>query len=100
MMNWAVVNGSGTSRSGQLFMSKTTTAWRVEMYGYSTDTEGVDGNGAYTDLNAWDCYFGDFDFALNNTNGRQDTGIGFGLLNCKGCTYPDATTTCRMIFRD
>lgn len=98
MVNWNG-DGSATTRSGHLYLSQTTNTWRTELYGYA-DTEGVDSNGATTEISAWDCYFGDFNFAADSNNARQDTGLGFGLLNCRGCVYSDTATTCRMVFRD
>ncbi len=33
--------------------------------------------------------------AVDTSNARSDNGSGFGLLNCRGCSYSDVTTTCR-----
>lgn len=94
MVNW---DGTGniTSRAGHFFWSTTTNAWRLE-----NDAAGTDANNVLEETSAWDCYFGDSNFATDTNNGRIDNGGGFGLLNCKNCLYSDTTTTCRMVFRD
>jgi hypothetical protein len=97
MVNWNN-DGNVSSRSQHFYMSQTGSGtWRLE-----NDVEGTDGNGAVTEWSAWDCYFGDFNYSSNTDNGRLDTGVGFGLLNCKGggCAYSDTAMTCRMTFRD
>lgn len=98
LVNWDG-QGNVATRVRHFYMSQTNNSWRVD-----NDIWGVDGNGAMTDFNHWDCYFGDFDTATDANNGRTDTRLGFGLLNCKnpGCASneSDTTTTCRVTFRD
>lgn len=96
MVNW---NGDGmaATRSGTLFLSQTGSAWRLEIAG--SDFQGVDGDNSVAEFSAFDCYFGDAN-SSSAGNARTDTGTGFSLLNCAGCTYSDTLTTCRMVFRD
>jgi transposase-like protein len=93
-------NGDGNvaTREGTLFLSQTTRAWRAVFAG-TTDVVGVDGAGGNNELSAWDCYFGDAE-NTDNLNNRNDTAIGFSLLNARGGSYSDADTTCRIVFRD
>lgn len=87
--------GAVASRSGHLALAEFTGEWRTD-----SDAQGTDNNSAVSEISAWDCYFGDFNFSTDTNNGRLDTGPGFGLLNVKGGTYRDNTTVCRLIFRD
>ncbi len=87
------------SRSGTLFLYQGgSTTWRLELNG--GDVDGYDNSGGVNEVAAWDCYFGDAETATGTNNERVDAQAGFGLLNCRGCTYSDATTSCRMVFRD
>ena len=97
MINW---DGTGnfSTRAGVLYMSATSNVWRFDTA--NGDLSGTDSNGASTEIQTNDCYFGDNETATDSNNGRSDFGGGFGLLNCKGCNYSDATTTCRVTFRD
>lgn len=97
MVNWDST-GSVASRSGRLFLSQSTNAWRLEVAG--SDFLGTDANGAMDQYAAWDCYFGDAQQATDTNNGRSDSGTGFGFLNCRGCDYSDTMTTCRLILID
>jgi hypothetical protein len=47
-----------------------------------------------------DCYFGDAETYLGTSNGRSDATVGWGLLNCQGCSYSDTTTICRVVLED
>lgn len=90
--------GSAATRDGVLFLSQSSNQWRLELNG--SDVEQTDSNNSVGEVSAWDCYFGDFNLSTDTNNGRADTNLGFGLLNCKGCNYSDTTVTCRMVFRD
>ncbi|MDP2272217.1 MAG: hypothetical protein Q8K32_15885 [Archangium sp.] len=68
--------------------------------GTSGDAQGTDGNNAVSEISAWDCFFGDFNTSSDTNNGRLDNGVGFGVLNVRGGTYPDDQTVCRFIFND
>lgn len=98
MVNWNN-DGMVATRSGTLFLNQRPgfNAWRLELDG--SDIQGVDGNNAVEEMSAWDCYFGD-SAATDANNNRNDPGLGFSLLNCRGCNYSDTNMTCRMVFRD
>ncbi len=87
--------GVVASRTGHLFLPVFTNEWRT-----SADAQGTDGNNAVSEISAWDCYFGDFNTSSDTNNGRLDNGVGFGVLNVRGGSYPDGQTVCRFIFRD
>jgi hypothetical protein len=98
MVNFAGDNRVA-SRSGTLFLYQGgSTTWRAELTG--GDVDGFDSNSGVNELSAWDCFFGDAETATGTNNERSDARAGFGLLNCRGCNYSDATTYCRMVFRD
>ena len=87
--------GVVASRTFHLFLPVFTNEWRM-----SNDAQGTDGNNAVSEFGVWDCYFGDFNTSSDTNNGRLDNGVGFGVLNLRGGTYPDGQTVCRFIFRD
>jgi transposase-like protein len=98
MVNWAGDNRVA-SRSGTLFLYQGGSAsWRLELN--AGDIEGTDSTSGVNEVSAWDCFFGDAETSTGTNNERSDTRAGFGLLNCRGCNYSDATTSCRMVFRD
>lgn len=98
MVNFAGDNRVA-SRSGTLFVYQGGgTTWRVEQNG--GDVDGFDNASGVQEVSAWDCFFGDAETSTGTNNERTDSRAGFGLLNCRGCTYSDATTSCRMVFRD
>ncbi|MBX7100230.1 MAG: hypothetical protein K1X89_21115 [Myxococcaceae bacterium] len=100
MLNWDITKNVAT-RSGHLFYSQVSNAWRTEMpFGAGTETVGYDGDSALQEMPVWDCYLTDAETTTDTNNGRADNGFGLGFLNCRGCTYSDATTTCRLILRD
>ncbi|MCA3012722.1 MAG: hypothetical protein INH41_10035 [Myxococcaceae bacterium] len=97
MVNWTG-DGRVATRSGTLFLTPTNSTWRLEVAG--GDFDGSDGDNGTNEYSAWDCYFTDAHFSTGTNNNRVDNGAGFGLLNCRGCTYNDALTSCRLVFRD
>lgn len=100
MLNYDATNNVAT-RSGHLFYSQISSAWRVELpYGSGAEPIGTDGDSVLHEFSVWDCYLGDAETSTDTNNGRTDNGAGLGLLNCRGCTYSDATTVCRLILRD
>ena len=100
MINWDNNQPGNVASRGpkRLFMSQTAGShwWRFSDW----DTAARDVNGSIGQTNSWDCYFGDAEEATNTSNGRRDSAIGFGVLNCRGCDYNDARTTCRYVFTD
>lgn len=100
LVNWDGTNNVAT-RMGHLYYSQVNGSWRAEVpYGGGAEPSGVDGDGALQEVGLWDCYLTDAETATDINNGRSDNGPGLGLLNCRGCTYNDALTTCRIVLRD
>lgn len=98
MVNFAGDQRVG-SRSGTLFLYQGgTSSWRAELNG--ADIDGFDNSASNHELSAWDCFFTDAETSTGTSNQRTDAQNGFGLLNCRGCTFSDPTTSCRMVFRD
>lgn len=96
MINWdANQDNNIASRTFQLFLSETSKWWRG-----STDTAGRDDDAVTNEFSPWDCYFTDAEESTNTNNGRKDDAEGWGLLNCKGCSYSDTLVTCRVILQD
>jgi hypothetical protein len=98
MINWDSPGqpGAAASRTDRLFISETSRWWRFS----NIDITGLDNNALANDFSAYDCYFSDAETYSGAVNGRNDSGIGFGLLNLAGGNYSDATTTCRVIIID
>ncbi len=100
MVNWDQPGqpGAVANREAQLFISETSRWWRFnDAVG---EPSGADGANGVQEISSWDCYLGDAETYTGTPNGRADATVGWGLLNCAGCSYSDATTTCRVVIED
>lgn len=96
MVNWDTGEPNNiASRTHKFFISETSNWWRIG----DNDVTGLDGNSGNNEFNNWDCYFGDFQTSGGSGNQRSDNALGFGVLNCNGCSY-GSQLTCRFIFED
>jgi len=100
MVNWDQPGqpGNVSHIDTRLWLSSTSRWWRFSSS--AGDAAGTDAAGGVQEISAWDCYFGDSETYTGTPNGRADVAVGWGLLNCAGCNYSDATVTCRVVIDD
>lgn len=90
--------GNVAHRQMRMYASETSRWWRFS--DNVGEPSGIDGSSGVQEIRAWDCFFGDAETYTGTVNGRADATVGLALLNCAGCDYSDATTTCRVVIED
>jgi hypothetical protein len=98
MLNWDAAGkpGLSTTRRGFMHVSETSRWFRY----FEGGGDLLDGNNSVDEIGQYDCILTDAEIAADFNNGRYDVGAGWGLLNFKGGSYSDTTTTCRLVVKD